>query len=55
MNNPVTSILDFSEDRIPQNLVTYLGDTKKDEGTFGKNYAKKACQERTKHTEIGTP
>tara|TARA_R110002049_G_scaffold68029_7_gene176410 strand:- start:2687 stop:5695 length:3009 start_codon:yes stop_codon:yes gene_type:complete len=44
---------DFSEERQPQNLVTYLGDKKKDEALL-----KKLCQEglpeRYKHTTIGT-
>ena len=43
---------DFSENRKPQNLVTYLGDRKKDEALLDE-LCQKGLPERYKHTEIG--
>ncbi|MEG3658543.1 DNA polymerase III subunit alpha [Arenibacter palladensis] len=42
---------DFSEDRKPQNLVTYLGDTKKDEALL-EELCQKGLPERYKHIKI---
>ncbi|MEQ8421511.1 MAG: PHP domain-containing protein, partial [Arenibacter algicola] len=43
---------DFSENRKPQNLVTYLGDRKKDEALL-EELCQKGLPDRYKHTEIG--
>ncbi len=43
---------DFSENRKPQNLISYLGDTKKDEALLEK-LCQKGLPERYKHIKIG--
>jgi len=43
---------DFSENRKPQNLISYLGDTKKDEALLEK-LCQKGLSERYKHIKIG--
>ncbi|MBC8767837.1 DNA polymerase III subunit alpha [Arenibacter sp. BSSL-BM3] len=44
---------DFSEERKPQNLVTYLGDTTKDEALL-EELCQEGLPERYKHTSIGS-
>jgi len=48
-----TIYFDFSEDRTPQNLITYLGDAKKDEALLEK-LCQKGLPERYRHTKIDT-